>query len=312
MLDTETQRWHSPSFFVLQVFLAVVTNVFLSGLSSGQLAQLLPQSLIPDAISYSITAAAASRPTDSSAAGHLGAFTATGWPSSPLNTLEAISAGGVHTQGLGSSVGQLRWHTYTSGSVCPNLGLVDSVAYSRMCPAGHQGGLGSPVFHAAMAPDAASEAGLGLSGGSNAASTHLPLLFALEHLLVLLVVLVFTLVPDEPAGRKPSRPVAPPAPLAAGAADAGTGAQRRQQQRSTQCIAPAGVQMLTPAVHTESPLAGSKVLGVHSVAGTTDQPLAGAVSSTTGLQAGMQVEMPVQLHGNPLFTASTARKSKVV
>lgn len=295
-------KWILP----LQVFMAVVTNVFLSGLSSGQLAQLLPQMLVPEAVSHRITAAAASRPSDSSAAGQSGAFTASGWPSSPLNTLEAVGAGSVYTQGLASSVGQYQWHTYTPGSVCPVLGLVDSIAYSKMCPAGHQV-LGSPVFHAATAPDAASEAGLGFSGGSGAASTHLLLLFALEHLLVLLVVLVFTLVPDDPAGRKAGRA---PTKLAA-AADIGAGVQQQQQQHAAQCIAPEGMQMHTQTVHPERLPVGSKVLGVHA-ASATDQPLAGSVSSAAGLQAGMQVEMPVQLHGNPLFTANTARKSNVV
>jgi hypothetical protein len=293
----------------LQVFMAVVTNVFLSGQSSGQLAQLLPSCLVPEAVRHSITAAAASRPSDSSTAGQLGAYTATGWPPSPLNTLEAFDAGREYMQGFVSIVGPFDWQPYNPGGVCPVPGLSDSITYSKMCPAGYRV-LGSPVFHAAMAPNGARDGAVGFPGASGAASTHLLLLFALEHLLVLLVVLVLTLVPNDPAGREPGRVPTqlprPPPPPAAAAKD--TEADVLQQQYTAQWLAPEGMQMHMQSTQPQSP--ASKALGVHVVS-ATQQPHAVPVSSVPGLQIGMQIEMPVQLHGNPLFTASTARKSNL-
>lgn len=57
-----------PSSWPPQVFLAVITNIFLSGLSTGQLAQLLPSALIPDSVRSTLLAAVAARPALSTAA----------------------------------------------------------------------------------------------------------------------------------------------------------------------------------------------------------------------------------------------------
>lgn len=184
------------------MLVAVVTNVFLSGLSSGQLAQLLPNFLVLAALSNSLTAAAAARPADSSAAASLGQ-TAPG--QALLGPLDSLAAGSWY---------QYEPHNSRMGPfsiaphMCPVPGLYTATA-SAVCPAGHPV-LQPPALHAATAGAAGVASAPDLEGFStqssgSAATSHLLLLFALEHLVLLLVVLVWKLIPDGPSTRA-SRP----------------------------------------------------------------------------------------------------------
>jgi len=258
----------------MQVYLAVITNVFLSGLSSGQLAQLLPASLVPATLTHSLTAAAAARPADSTAASKL-AQTATGWPLSPIGVLQGagLSAAGIGVPGhyaAGISSAQ------PLAGTCPVPSLMSVMASGPLgiCPAGHAQ-LQPAVLHSIAGSE--SEMAIGevlAAAGSEAATSHLLLLFVIEHFLMLAVVLVMVLVPDEPAGQSSRQPVPQLTSV--------TGGSLPEEQM--QCQDPQ-----------------------HAVQAGVPAPQAAAT------QAGVaQVAAPVRVHGNPLFTTSTARQSGVL
>lgn len=271
--------------------MAVVTNVFLSGLSSGQLAQLLPSWLVPAGLSYSLTAAAAARPTDSTATASVGQ-SAGGWALGPFRTLESVSAGSWYPyESYRSSLGPFS----IAPHMCPVPSLYNSLGGSAVCLLAHAQSLQQPrALHAATvaAGDIKSWDAGSVNTDGNAATSHMLLLFALEHVVLLLVVLVLKLVPDEP-GSQGSRPApaelaALPAAASAHTSVAGTAAAQQQP-------------VLRPQVVTR----------------VSTQP--GAVSQQRAIPAVVQAEphmaqtaVPVSVHGNPLFTQSTAQKSKAV
>lgn len=255
--------------------MAVVTNMFLSGLSCGQLAQLLPNFLVPAALSNSLTAAAAARPADSSAAASLGQ-TVPGWALlSPLDSLAAASwyQHEPHTSRMG--------RFSIAPHMCPMPGLY--TAASAVCPAGHPV-LQPPALHAATAGAGVFSAqqleGFSTQSSSSAATSHLLLLFALEHLVLLLVVLVWKLIPDAPSSSRGSRPA------------------------PTELMDPPSAPLAAPRGFNPAQQQGT-------VRASTHQP--GVV-----LQQQQQLGVPVvaaegasvSVHGNPLFTQSTARKSE--
>lgn len=261
-----------------QVLVAVVTNMFLSGLSSGQLAQLLPNFLVPAALSNSLTAAAAARPADSSAAASLGQTAPGRALLSPLESLAAASwyQYEPHNSRMGPGPFSI------APNMCPVPGLY--TAASAVCPAGHPV-LQPPALHAATAGAGVTSAqeleGFSTQSSSTAATSHLLLLFALEHLVLLLVVLVWKLIPDAPSSSRGSRPA------------------------PTELMAP-----------SSAPLAAPK--------GFNPAQQQGAVSRASTQQPGVVLQQQPQLavpvvaaegasvsvHGNPLFTQSTARKSE--
>jgi hypothetical protein len=114
------------------------------------------------------------------------------------------------------------------------------------------------------------------------------LLFALEHVMLLLVVLVLVLVPDEPAGS--------------------TGSSTHQARHF-----PASSPSLT-LQQQQQHTAGAD--GPHSnvrvkLAAVESQPrLVSGGGQGAGEAEPQAIPVPVSVHGNPLFTVSTARKSE--
>lgn len=274
----------------VQVFMAVVTNVFLSGLSSGQLAQLLPSWLVPAGLSYSLTAAAAARPSDSTATASVGQ-SAGGWALGPFRTLESISAGSWYPyESYRSSLGPFS----IAPHMCPVPSLYNSLGGSAVCPLAHGQSLQQPrALHAATvaAGDIKSWELDSVSTDGNAATSHMLLLVALEHVVLLLVVLVLKLVPGEPRsqGSRPAPPELAALPVAASTHTGVTGTTAQQKP------------VLQPQVVTR----------------VSAQP--GAVWQQRAIPAVVQVEphvaqtaVPASVHGNPLFTQSTPQKSKAV
>jgi hypothetical protein len=152
----------------VQAFAAVLTNEFLSGLSSGQLALLLPSWLVPPAVAASLEAAASARPSDSSAAGSMGAPGRQQWPPSPLGTLRALDQ---HSEAAAA----LATCAPAAGPFGKKLALPGACA----------------ICHIVLPAAAAS------SDAGSATASHLLLLFALEHVLVLLMVLVMRAIPGQ-------------------------------------------------------------------------------------------------------------------
>jgi hypothetical protein len=121
--------------------------------------------------------------------------------------------------------------------------------------------------------------GFSTQGSSSAATSHLLLLFALEHLVLLLVVLVWKLIPDAPSSRSSM-----PAPT----------------ELMTPSAAPVGTaKAYKPAQQQGTIRASTKQTGV---AVQKQQQLVVPVVASEGA--------PVSVHGNPLFSQSTARKSE--
>lgn len=265
---------------MMQVYLAVITNVFLSGLSSGQLAQLLPASLVPATLTHSLTAAAAARPADSTAASKL-TQTATGWPLSPIGVLHGAGLRGTGMGVPGHYAAGIR-SAQPLVDMCPVPSVLSVLAPGPLgvCPAGHSQ-LQPAVLHSIAGSESELVAiGKGLAAaGSDAATSHLLLLFVIEHLLMLAVVLVMVLVPDEPAGQSSRQPV----PQLA-AVTGGPPPELEKQCQNPQQAVPAGV-----------------------------DPAGGSAPQAAATQADIaQVAVPVRVHGNPLFTTSTARQSGVL
>lgn len=270
----------------MQVVLAVLTNVFLSGLSSGQLAQLLPSPLVPASLSASLTAAAAARPTDSTTTAQVGQATGGGLIG-PFRTLEAISTGSWQLSGWQSGDPGL----YASGlapNTCPVPRLFGSGGFGGVCPAGHTT-MQPPKLHTAAWGQQAGQQFAALGGGTghtDAAAAHMLLLFALEHVMLLLVVLVLVLVPDEPAGS--------------------TGCSTLQARPFAASSA-----NLTPQPQPQQHTAGadgpqSKVRVKLAAVESQPRVLSGGEQGAAAAQPGA----PVSVHGNPLFTVATARKSE--
>lgn len=263
----------------------MLTNVFLSGLSSGQLAQLLPSPLVPASLSASLTAAAAARPTDSTTTAQVGQATGGGLIG-PFRTLEAISTGSWQAGWQSGDPG-----LYASGlcpNTCPVPRLFGSGGFGGVCPAGHTT-MQPPKLHTAAWGQQARQQFGALGGGighTDAAATHMLLLFALEHVMLLLVVLVLVLVPDEPAGSTGSSTLqSRPFP----ASSANLTPQPQQQQHTAGADGPqSNVRVKLAAVESQP-----RVLSGGEQGAAAAQPAA-----------------PVSVHGNPLFTVSTARKSE--
>lgn len=268
-----------------------MTNVFLSGLSSGQLAQLLPTWLVPAGLSYSLTAAAAARPADSTATATLG-HAAADWALNPLDTLGAIASGSWYPSGLfRSNLGPFS----VAPNMCPVPKLYDGGF--AVCPVGHPT-LQPPALHAAPAGSGVGSmfAHAGVGAESSAATSHMLLLFGLEHLVLLLVVLVLKLVPDEPgthgSRQAPAELKALPAASASTARTARTVSAQPQLQQKQPLL-----QRQVPTMVSAQPVVQQlQQQPVRNVAVTEETHLAPLVS----------------MHGNPLFSQSTAHKSKAV
>lgn len=173
----------------------MLTNVFLSGLSTGQLVQLLPAAVVPSTVREAVLAAAAHRPTAATAASQI-----------PLETLKPVLQAGpaLRTlQGISSSAAVVG---AAAGGMCANPASLEML----LNPVSHADGWckGAECLTQYGSPTAAGAAaggggGLGLlvsaANGGAAAADHLLLLFVLEHAMVIVMVVLYWCIPGEPA-----------------------------------------------------------------------------------------------------------------
>jgi hypothetical protein len=190
------------------VFAAVITSVFLSGLSTGQLVQLLPEPLVPAGVRTAVLAAAAARPAVATAANSLPQ--GSGSPGPVTQTLQDISnsaasaaafkavscsldmhSGWCEYNATAAALGALMMGQERSSmlktSACPLLPLLSGL--NELCVSCPE----QAVEH--FSPPAAAAAA---AIGGTAAADHLLLLLVLEHILLFAMLLVFMIIPDKP------------------------------------------------------------------------------------------------------------------
>lgn len=183
----------------VQVFAAVISNVFLSGLSTGQLALLLPSPVVPESVKTALVAAAAARPGSSTAANQMqyqGANVAAAMP-----VLSVLHDMGALSNGL--SVPSLTAAAAAAMDGNMQHKSMNSTAWeaAQMCPNNASVALLQRAFSNAYCPTmqgSETGAGAGLSYSIAATADHLLLLFILEHALVVLMLLILWVVPNQP------------------------------------------------------------------------------------------------------------------
>ncbi|KAF6264369.1 calcium-activated chloride channel-domain-containing protein [Scenedesmus sp. NREL 46B-D3] len=126
------------------VFASAITNIFLSGLSTGQLARLLPPALVPPAVQSALLTAAAARPSAATAAGTI-PVVETGMPVMTGDAQQMYPAYGMDMPAVGGVAG--------AGDVGPALNSLHAISSSAAAAAAAEGwaGGGRRVLDAASA-----------------------------------------------------------------------------------------------------------------------------------------------------------------
>jgi hypothetical protein len=255
----------------MQVFSSAISNVFLPGISTGQLAQLLPQAIVPPAVQSALLAAAAARPSaataassipvDAAAAGipsHARALAGVQLPHPPAANSMGLGAGGAGVVGpVLSSLQEISSSAAAAAAaaqgavgggsgVCISGGFRQMLGFAKnalVCavkdaPAAAATAVvpaGSDVMKTAgtraLLGGAAGQAAV--AAGDVAAADHMLLLFVLEHLLLLAMLVVYWCIPSEPAAVRLSAATA--SEMQQNKQHIGVGQQPIEEQQQQQC-----------------------------------------------------------------------------